>query len=98
MPAMRLPPVLAVAIVFAALVVTPNALACHGSVTPVGTCATNVCGTVYLVSSGGVGGSSTLALYQESNGIAGLQRGDGPLLQGGYDDCFVSGPKDERIL
>lgn len=95
---MRLPPILAVAFVLAALVLGPTAAACHGSVTPIGTCSGSTCALVYLVSSGGVGGSHILALYQESNGVAGLQRGNPPALQGGYDHCVVSGPKDARIL
>lgn len=98
---MRVPPILAVAFVLGAIVLGPTALACHGSVTGFGVsggCTGGVCTFFYLVSSGGVGGSNVFALYQESNGIAGLQRGAAPILQGGYDECFVGGPKDTRVL
>ncbi|HET6405346.1 MAG TPA: hypothetical protein VFH78_11930, partial [Candidatus Thermoplasmatota archaeon] len=63
-----------------------------------GACVGSTCATFYLVSSGGIGGQSVLALYQETNGLGGLQRGNPPTLQGGHDDCWVSGPKDARIL
>ena len=97
---MKLPPVLAVG-ALALVLLGPTAIACHGTISGIGVssgCVGNTCGFFYLVSSGGIGGSSVLALYQETNGIVGVQRGDPALLQGGFDDCFAAGPKDERIL
>lgn len=52
-------------------------------------------GDVYLVYT--LESPPILALYLESNGIAGLQRGGPPLVQGGHDDCWSPDP-DARWL
>lgn len=99
---MRRAPAFALAFV-ALLALAGPAAACHGRITEVGTdalCLDARCPYLYLVTYfADPAGTTThvVALYQETNGILGVQRGPEALAPGGIDHCVAVGPKDLRL-
>lgn len=97
---MRSPALALAALVLTLVAVSVPAEACHGSVTTVSApCGNTTCAVAYLVF--GLAGNvatSNLAFYEESNGLAGLQRGVSVTLQGGHDDCYGGPVQDFRLF